>query len=231
MIENLLRKYRSIFHPVVNFNVVNDKLLKLDFTLYNKTLTEDIINDTEKFCLYINSQLQNAKAKYGIGGYNELRTVYLRSEIFNGMHGSEPRRLHLGVDIWGKPGTPVFAPVGGMVHSFAFNDNLGDYGTTIILLHQLEGVPFYTLYGHISLKDLEYIKEGNYISIGKEFAHFGLRQENGHWPPHLHFQIITDMEYKKGDYPGVCRYSERQKYLLNCPDPDLILNLMQYVSA
>jgi hypothetical protein len=36
------------------------------------------------------------------------------------------------------------------------------------------------------------------------------------------------MEFKKGDYPGVCKYSEQRKYLLNCPDPDLILQMMQY---
>jgi hypothetical protein len=33
------------------------------------------------------------------------------------------------------------------------------------------------------------------------------------------------MEGRKGDYPGVCKYSERKKYLANCPDPDLILGM------
>ena len=52
--------------------------------------------------------------------------------------------------------------------------------------------------------------------------------ENGNWPPHLHFQIIEDMELKEGDYPGVCTSANREKYLANCPNPDLILTLMQY---
>jgi hypothetical protein len=30
----------------------------------------------------------------------------------------------------------------------------------------------------------------------------------------------------KSDYPGVCAYSEKDAYLANCPDPDLILNMM-----
>ena len=34
--------------------------------------------------------------------------------------------------------------MGGMVHSFAFNDRHGDYGATLILSHQLDSVSFYT---------------------------------------------------------------------------------------
>jgi len=62
------------------------------------------------------------------------------------------------------------------------------------------------------------------------FAHFGEPAENGQWPPHLHFQLILDMESKKGDYPGVCSLPQRQKYLDNCPDPDALLNLIQWAN-
>jgi murein DD-endopeptidase MepM/ murein hydrolase activator NlpD len=78
------------------------------------------------------------------------------------------------------------------------------------------------------LKDLEGLTEGKRIKAGERIAHFGEPHENGHWPPHLHFQLIIDMEGKKGDYPGVCKYSEREKYLSNCPNPDLLLGMMQY---
>jgi hypothetical protein len=37
--------------------------------------------------------------------------------------------------------------------------------------------------------------------------------------------VIIDMEGRKGDYPGVCAPSEKEKYLNNCPDPELLLNL------
>jgi murein DD-endopeptidase MepM/ murein hydrolase activator NlpD len=228
MIDNLLRKYQTTFHRVVPFDAKTDQLLRLDFTENNKTLTEEILSDTKKISAYINDQLKQANAKYGIGGYNENRSVYSRSKHFDSDNGEEPRRLHLGIDIWSEAGTPVFAPMGGMVHSFAFNNNFGDYGATVILLHQLDGVAFYTLYGHVSLKDIGVLNEGQYINHGQEFAHFGEQNENGQWPPHLHFQLIIDMEFKKGDYPGVCKYSEREKYLYNCPDPDLILQMMRY---
>lgn len=221
----VLQKHAAEFHSVVPFDAKKDKLLQLDFTIANTELTDEILADTEAFSKYLDKQL-GRKYSYGIGGYNEHRTIYSRSSKFDG--DEEPRRLHLGIDIWGPAGTPIFAPLGGYVHSFAFNDHFGDYGATIILHHQLEGISFNTLYGHLSIRDIAGVQEGVYISRGVEFAHFGEPKENGHWPPHLHFQIVSEMHEKKGDYPGVCKYSEREKYLENCPDPDVILQMMQY---
>ena len=217
------------YQPVVAFDKNNDRLLLLDFTEANKELTADIIDDTERFSNYVNAKLQTANAKFGIGGYDEHRTVYSRSKVFDSAGANEePRRLHLGIDIWGKACTPVFAPIDGTIHSFAFNDRFGDYGATIILHHMMSGFSFHSLYGHLSLKDLEGLAEGKKIKAGEKIAHFGEPHENGHWPPHLHFQLIIDMEGKKGDYPGVCKYSEREKYLSNCPNPDLLLGMMQH---
>ncbi|MGI8951951.1 MAG: peptidoglycan DD-metalloendopeptidase family protein [Chitinophagaceae bacterium] len=233
-ITSVLKKYQQTFHPGIPFNSKKDKLLLMDFTSNNKELNENILNDTKLFSAYINNKLKQANCKYGIGGYAENRTIYTRSKLFNKVSSfSEDsdravRSFHLGIDIWGSAATTVFAPLGGTIHSFAFNDNFGDYGATIILHHQLNTINFNTLYGHLSLQDLQNLKEGNYIKQGEIFAHFGEPQENGNWPPHLHFQIIIDINEMRGDYPGVCAFSEKEKYLDNCPDADLILNMMQY---
>lgn len=224
-LERALTGKYTDFHPVVNFDKKKDKLLRFDFTSANTTLRKDDIADTALFSKYVDHKLEDAGSKYGIGGYNENRTIYQRSDLFD---GEEPRTIHLGIDIWGAAGTKVYAPLGGMVHSFAFNNSFGNYGATIILLHQLETISFHTLYGHVSFDDLAGLQEGKYINRGEVFAHFGNPNENGNWPPHLHFQIIEDMELKKGDYPGVCAISQRERYLNNCPDPDLILGMMQY---
>lgn len=224
-LHNALQKNGTTFHTVVPFDASKDQLLQLDFTTANTLLTDEILANTDSFSQYIEQQL-GTKYKYGIGGYAEHRSIYSRSSKFDG--AEEPRRLHLGIDIWGSVNTPVFAPLGGYVHSFCFNDFFGDYGATIILQHQLEGISFNTLYGHLSLRDIEGLKQGQYISRGVEFARFGPPKENGYWPAHLHFQVVAEMHEKKGDYPGVCKYSEKEKYLENCPDPDLILQMMQY---
>lgn len=224
---SVLKKYQDTFHAVVPFNAAKDKLLLMNFTATNADLNDKELEDAGKFAAYIDRKIKDAGAVYGIGGYTEYRSIYNRSDVFD-VPGAEPRRLHLGIDIWGDAGTPVFAFMGGMIHSLAFNNRFGDYGATLILLHQLDGIAFYSLYGHISLNDINNRRAGEYITRGEKFAQFGKPDENGNWPPHLHFQLIYDMEMKKGDYPGVCAYGEKDKYLRNCPNPDLVLNMMQH---
>ncbi len=229
ILHERLKQYVKEFHPVVAYNSSTDKIAKFDFCKNNTALQNINVTHTEIFCAYINDLLNNTHAKFGIGGYDELRTFYSRSSLFDDadLH-EEPRRLHLGIDIWGKEGTEIFAPLESIVHSFAFNDNFGDYGATIILKHELDGLTFYTLYGHLSLGDLPTLKESDLVKKGQRFAHFGKPEENGYWPPHLHFQLIQDIGNYKGDYAGVCKFSEREKYLANCPDPELILNMIQH---
>lgn len=220
---SILQRHGDDFAPVVPFDKGRDKLYAFDFTEANTDLSAEEIADTDRFARWINRTINEHRVRYGIGGYGEHRTLYARSKHFDS--GEEPRRLHLGVDIWGPAGTKVMAPLDGFVHSFAFNNNDSDYGATLILTHHLEGISFCTLYGHLSLNSIKGAVEGRRISKGEVIAEFGMRFENGNWPPHLHFQLITDMQGWKGDYPGVCRYSQRQQWLDNCPDPQLILQM------
>lgn len=214
--------------PIVAFDPQRDKLLSMDFTENNQALTTALIADTNSFSKYITDTLNAANAIYGIGGYNEHRTVYARSRVFDGAVATDARCIHLGVDIWGDAGTAVAAPLSGTVHSFAFNNAYGDYGATIILAHQIEGMHFHSLYGHLALADFTDLSVGQQIQAGEVFAHFGVPADNGQWPPHLHFQLIINMEGKEGDYPGVCSLANRATYLNNCPDPDILLNLIQW---
>jgi murein DD-endopeptidase MepM/ murein hydrolase activator NlpD len=228
----ILQQYNIKTHPVVPFDAATDKLLKLDFTSSNKELDPEILHDSVLFSAWVNDKLKIANARYGIGGYAEHRTIYSASKVFDGkVPGDEPRRLHLGTDIWGKPNTPVMAPLDGLVHSFANNDNFGDYGPTIILSHNIAGNTFYTLYGHLSLHSIKNLQEGMKIGKGDIFAEFGIPSENGQWPSHLHFQLILDPGEQKGDYPGVCKYAEREKWLANSPDPDILLQMNRYLPA
>jgi murein DD-endopeptidase MepM/ murein hydrolase activator NlpD len=220
MLTDILKRHQP-FQPVVLFDPAADQLYPMDFTAANTALTPEILDDEFLFSDYVTQTLAKYHAAFGIGGYDEHRTIYSRSAHFN--TADEPRSLHLAIDIWGPAGTPVYAPLDGQIHSFQFNDDYHDYGATIILRHVLEGVTFHTLYGHLSLADLDGLQAGARVAAGQMIAHMGPLAENGHWPPHLHFQLIIDMEGKAGDYPGVCRYSERDKYLANCPDPNLIL--------
>lgn len=230
ILSEILLQHQNKSHSIVEFNGNSEKLISLDFTKNNTDLTEKIFNDIDLFSEYISQKLKQSNAKFGIGGYLELRELYGRSNLFdNKKMEDEPRRLHLGIDIWGNADTKIFAPLDAVVHSFAFNNQNGDYGATIILQHQLENVIFYTLYGHLALKNIKNLFKGKSIKKGEYFANFGEPSENGNWPPHLHFQIILDLEGKEGDYPGVCSLSDKEKYAFNCPNPNLILQLNQFI--
>jgi murein DD-endopeptidase MepM/ murein hydrolase activator NlpD len=219
----LLKKNQSLFEPVVDFNPKTEKVISLDFTSNNASLKAEIFGDTLLFSNYVAALLSAENAKYGIGGYLEERNLYARSSHFNSAEG-EARRLHLGVDIWGEANTAVYSFFDAKVHSYAFNDHFGDYGATIILEHELENTTFYSLYGHLSLANLDGLFVGKSIKKGQQFADFGIAEENGHWPPHLHLQLICNMDDYFGDYPGVAKIAEKELWASKIPDANLILN-------
>jgi hypothetical protein len=219
-----LDKNQRFFHPVVEVSP-SIKIAKIDLSSGNDKLSEEIVNDIFLFEAFINSCLKEATADFLIGGYLEYRALYGRSEVFDGKDENSIRRLHIGLDIWGPVGTPVYAPMEGVIHSIADNNKKGDYGVTIILKHEIDGVEFHSLYGHLSKRDLHH-KKGNKINKGDLLAHYGSHQENGYWPPHLHFQLIEDMQGMEGDYPGVCSLSDKTFYQVNCPDPNILLKLL-----
>ena len=214
---------------VVDFDVAKDRLYQFDLTKNNTELGFEVVNDVAKFSNWVHQKLAENHCRYGIGGYRELRTIYDNREQFE--TSGEQRRLHLGVDVWADAGTPVYAPLDGEIHSFQDNAHFGDYGPTIILKHQLGELTFYSLYGHLNRECLTNLSVNMPIQGGKHIANFGSAEVNGGWPPHLHFQLMLDMEGMEGDYPGACRNSDKAKYLQNIPDPALLLQFPAAVNV
>lgn len=213
---------------VIDFNKETDKFLWLDFTAQNKDLDKIDLTNTAVFSDYVFGKLKAEGAKVGIGGYLEHRVIYRRSEHFN-KADADSRCIHLGIDIWAEAGTSIFSPFDAIVHSFQNNDNFGDYGPTIILEHNnvnsnLLPSKFYTLYGHLNIECLENLYEGKTIKAGEKMAEIGNFPTNGDWPPHLHFQVMTDMLGLKGDFPGVCSIADKEKFQQICLDPSLVLS-------
>lgn len=212
------------------FDFQKDPYLILDFSSSNPDLSPEYrpsldLTDTAVFTEYVFGKLRSADAKVGVGGYNEHRVIYRRSAHFN-TSTEEPREIHLGIDFWADAGTPVFAPLAGTVHSFQDNANFGDYGPTIILEHTNNAVSRYSLYGHLTRQSLEGLYIGKEFNVGQILAEIGPYPENGDWPPHLHFQLMTDMLGLKGDFPGVCSVADREKFLSICPNPNELLRIV-----
>lgn len=200
------------------------RTIPLDFSAGNPDLSPNHqppldLTDTAQFTDYVFGKLREAGAEVGVGGYNEHRIIYRRSPHFQHSE-ADPREIHLGIDLWAEAGTFIYAPMDGVVHSFQDNANFGDYGPTIILQHEFDGKPLYSLYGHLTRNSLTDLYEGKAIRKNEKIAEIGPYPENGDWPPHLHFQLITDMIGKRGDFPGVCSLRDRAFYLSICPDPE-----------
>ena len=66
---------------------------------------------------------------------------------------------------------------------------------------------------------------GKPIAQGTPFASIGSYEVNGGWPPHLHFQIITDLLDSEGEFPGVARPGQRETWLSLSPDPNVITRI------
>lgn len=224
-----LNEHPQQISNVVDYNAATDRLYKFDLTKNNLELSPELVTDIPKFSDWVNKKLADNHCRYGIGGYMELRTIYDNREQFD--TAGEPRRLHLGVDIWADAGTPAYAPLDGKIHSFRDNDNFGDYGPTIIIEHHLKERTLYSLYGHLSRESLAGLAIGQPVKSGQQIATFGASEVNGNWPPHLHFQLMLDMEGMAGDYFGACKLSEKHKYLQNIPDPALLLNFSNAINA
>jgi len=205
------------FASIVPFRLDETDTMVLDLSIDNTILDKVNLWQTAEFDRWLKQLLQKNHKQAAIGGYLENRRIYRRSKHFEG------RSIHLGIDIWAEAGTPVFAPIDAEVHSFQNNTAWGDYGPTIILEHCVAGSIFYTLYGHLSLRSLEGLYEGKELTRGSQFAELGNFPENGDWSPHLHFQVITDLLGKKGDFYGVCSPQEQEKFAQICPNPNLIL--------
>lgn len=216
----------SEFVPVIDSRFSREDYVHVDLSETNEGLKKINIASSEEFSKYISEFLLKKGRKVAFGGYNEVRELYRRSGLFNTSEAEgADRNIHIGIDLWAKVGTTVLAVLDGKIHSFMDNSNFGDYGPTIILEHQFKDQKFYSLYGHLSRSSLKGIVPGQEVRKGEKIAELGSASENGDYAPHLHFQIIRDMQGKKGDYPGVASRKEIDFYLNNCPDPDILLKI------
>jgi murein DD-endopeptidase MepM/ murein hydrolase activator NlpD len=222
LLRKLLEECRGL-KAVLPYDFSKVDLAMLDFSGANRNLDNIDTSNSEEFNRYVMGVISGQGATVGVGRYNEERVTYRHSALFRGE--GEPRSVHLGIDLFVERGTSVHAPLASTVHSYANNGGVGNYGPTIILQHELQGLRFWSLYGHLTIDSLMGYREGMELSSGLAFGRVGSTEENGSWPPHLHFQIIVDIGEWKGDFPGVATLSQRQYFLELCPDPNMILGI------
>ncbi len=170
--------------------------------------------------------MNQQNANFSIGRYCESRRLYAAANFGDEGHPcTEKRCIHLGIDIFCDAGTPVYAAFPGeLIVNTVINLPL-DYGGLLIIKHQTDqGIPFYTLYGHLKPESLK-LEIGQSIQAGQEIALLGAPHENGGWPPHLHLQIISDLLGLEESFPGVAYQSEIAVWRNLCPNPMLLFQV------
>jgi 4-aminobutyrate aminotransferase-like enzyme/Ser/Thr protein kinase RdoA (MazF antagonist) len=185
-------------------------------------------SEVAAFSQVIGRALEEAGATGGVGRYDEPRLVYT-DDAYRTQENDGPgwRTVHIGLDLFLPPGTLVSAPLGGVVHSFADNAGAQDYGPTVILRHTVDRgrLTFFTLYGHLDRESIAWLRREQPMPPGAPVGRIGEVSENGGWPPHLHFQIVTDMLERVGEFPGVAPARQRTVWKSLSPDPNLIVRI------
>ncbi|MBN2415144.1 aminotransferase class III-fold pyridoxal phosphate-dependent enzyme [bacterium] len=223
-----LQQQQNSFGPVVKGGLKREEYTVFDLGIGSTMIDHPgRLADTGAFTRLLFGRIEAAGCRAGIGRYGEARLVYTAPQFREGgVRPGAARTVHLGIDIFMIPSTPVLAPLDGVVFSVHNNNRPLDYGPTLILEHETGGGDrFYTLYGHLAEDCLTLMEKGMKVRRGDRIAAIGSCPANGGWPPHLHFQIMTTMLGMSGDFPGVAVPGHRRVWQQICPDPNLILNL------
>ncbi len=210
---------------VIDATIPKTEYIAIDLSKANQDLNSFDISSSIAWEHYITNYLKKHNKQVAFGGYLETRNLYNRSTYFSSQSETEQRNIHLGLDLWCPANTKVLACFKGKIHSFKNNTNFGDYGPTIILEHNINGNIFYTLYGHLSEASIKHLKIGDNVAQGETIAFLGDASVNGDYAPHLHFQIIKNLQGNLGDYPGVCNINNLAFYKVNTINPQIVLGL------
>jgi murein DD-endopeptidase MepM/ murein hydrolase activator NlpD len=205
--------FKSLLDP--QYNAAD--YFPIDLSTMNPFWDSNDVSDIPTFENYLEEKRAESGKFLAHGGYQEQRALYRRSARFQ---EGNVRDVHMGIDLWAPVGTSAHAIMDGKIHSFADNDDAGNYGPTLILEHDWNDQKLYSLYGHLSKSDMQDWEVGVRFRESEQIATLGTPQENGGYSPHLHFQLMTTMQGHRGDFPGVLAKSDLDSYSKIIVDPN-----------
>lgn len=221
-----LKEHSANFAPLTGHDLRTTPVAPIDLGVGSPLVSsESSENGLEELDRRIQRRLTEYGATIGAGGYGEARLIY---DWTKNPMGEEPRTIHIGIDLSLAAGSPLYAPLDGVVHGFENAAARHDYGPVIVFRHRTDEpdpVEFYSLYGHLSPDSLEGLHIGKPIAKGEQFARIGTAPSNGDWWTHTHVQLITDLLDVPCNADGVVRASRRSVWESLCPDPNLILGI------
>lgn len=134
---------------------------------------------------YIIISLYFLDKKYFLCPIEYQKDILIRSDNRgDGFFGADRsgKRLHEGIDLFAKVGTPVLASRSGRVSSAKKNRGMGNY---VVIRHRGK---IATLYGHLSkilVKKNQFVRQGEVIGLVGKTGNANFRDIQ----PHLHFEV------------------------------------------
>ncbi|MDY0873880.1 aminotransferase class III-fold pyridoxal phosphate-dependent enzyme [Dongia rigui] len=212
------------FGPVVDAPLDRDHVAILDASLAPERLAHPSQNGGENLTAWWRAQLARIAPRIGIGRYAEDRGIYDHPEA---PREANPRKIHHAIDIFLPAGSKVLCPYPGTVADIGNDTERHGFGGILILRHETDaGVPFWTFYGHLAPAGLAGWKPGQVVAQGTLIGTLASEAENGDWPPHLHFQLMTHlMGWEALDVIGISWASQWELWREICLDPNIILGI------
>jgi murein DD-endopeptidase MepM/ murein hydrolase activator NlpD len=197
-----------------------------DFPTDNRALLEDRPQD---FYMYVDRNFEGVSTKVWEGGsFGYVRGPQRQGEEVVYL------QLHEGIDIApmrrdrsGKPLDDIRASAAGRVAHVSHEAGASNYGRYIVIEHDIEGSPVYTLYAHLSSISVE---SGQKVAQGEVIGRMGFTGAGINCErAHLHFEIAlllnTDFEswYKRYFSGTPNKHGPYHGYNLSGIDPAKVL--------
>ena len=228
-VASWLRANASHMAPLTGHDLRTTPVLGLDLSAGSTLVASDPAeNAAEPFARRLFAAMRAAGAEVGVGGYDEARLIYSTDAFAGGAVTDERRTVHVGVDLTLTAGTPLYAPLDGVVHGAEDAASPLDYGPMLVLRHEIPGpepLTFFTLYGHMARASHASLTVGRRVKAGERIGAVGSPSENGGWWPHVHLQIITDLLDIPCNFNAVAPASQRATWLSLSPDANLVLGV------
>ncbi len=217
-IERWLQRNGHRCGPVFRRELTSENLRVLDLTEPDEAVATGALKDL--------SNDPDSAHVIAVGRYGEERSMY-RTTAFETADPAERRTIHIGIDLFAPAGEDVLAPYDAVVVDVGVETVPLGFGGIVVLQHETDdGVPFFTLYGHLSPASLDALKIGQGVGRGDVIARLGRPDENGGWAPHLHFQVMSSLcGWSATEIIGVVARSQWDVWASVFPNPNLVLGL------
>ncbi|MBA7585621.1 Acetylornithine/succinyldiaminopimelate aminotransferase [subsurface metagenome] len=222
----LLETNQNQIYPILKDEISTKSHMVFDLSIGSLEIdTFEGLIDEKQVIAHIYRSLKEAKKEIGIGRYNEARIYKIKTQT----NTFDNPTIHLGIDLFLKPKTPIYAPFEGTLTSIKQDKSPTNTIYAIILEHLIgdKKLKFFTLYKNLDGETAKELQLGKKINKG-ELLGYVRKIENFAIPlSYVHFQISVDLLDDVDSFPSSINAHKKKLWLSLCPDPNVLLKIPQ----